>query len=165
MSAISPASLFGASLRLVDGDLSLQPEAGAGPNPSGNLPLDLALVSGIDNFSQGLLVLVGTPFGSDPVNVKYGLDVASIFTVANSVASIKDVIRLNLVKSLQGDDRVREILAVVFDDEPDFATYAPELVGGDPATRARRSRAWNAVVAFTTIAGDQQTISLSGASP
>jgi hypothetical protein len=165
MTVIAPASMFGTSLRLVNGDLVIEPETGAAPNASGNLPLDLSLVSGVDNFSQGLQALTGTPFGSDPVNVKYGFDVASIFTIANSVASVKDVIRLNLVKSLQTDDRVREVVTVVFDDDADFAALAPEQAGGDPAARARRQRTWHAVVVFTTIAGSQQSIAVSGASP
>jgi hypothetical protein len=165
MTAIAPASLFGTSLRLVNGDLALEPESGAASNPSGAIPLDLALVSGIDNFSQGLQVMIGTPFGSDPVNVKYGLDIASIFTIANSVNSIKDVIRLNLVKSLQVDDRVREVVDIVFDDDPNFAALAPGLARDDFGATARRARIWHAVVVFTTIAGGQQTIVVSGASP
>ncbi len=165
MTVIDPASLFGTSLRLLNGDLALEPEIGAAPNPDGKTPLDLALVSGVDNFSQGLQALIGTPFGSDPVNVKYGLDVESIFTLANSVNSIKDVIRLNLVKSLQLDDRVREVVDVVFDDEPNFAALAPGLASGDPGATARRQRIWHAVVAFTTIAGGQKAIVVSGPSP
>lgn len=165
MTAIAPSSMFGTSLRLIDGDLSMAPESGAAPNASGKLPLDLAMVTGLENFSQGLQAMITTPFGSDPVNVKYGLDVASIFTVANSVGAIKEVIRLNLVKSLQADDRVREVVDVVFDDDADFAALAPELSGGDAAANARRQRMWHAVVVFTTIAGGQQSIAVSGASP
>jgi hypothetical protein len=162
MTAAVPDSVFGTSLKLEDGDLSLAPGQ---PDANGNTWLDLVLTSGTDNFSQGLQVMIGTPFGGDPVNVKYGLDVAAIFTVANAVRSVKDVIRLNLVKSLSVDDRVREIVEIVFDDEADFALLAPELAGGDPGAVARRGRLWHAVVAFTTIAGGQQTIVVSGASP
>ena len=147
-----PVGTFGTSIALVDGDFTLR----AG---------DIALVSDRANFAQALRVMVETPFGSDPVNVNYGLDVASIFTVANTVRSIKDVIRLNLVKSLSSDDRVREISNVVFDDDPDFAQLAPELASADPAGAARRARIWHAVVTFTTIASDQQQVVVSGSSP
>jgi hypothetical protein len=147
-----PTGVFGTSLELVDGDLRL---AGG----------DLALVSGRDNFNQALQVIVGTPFGTDPININYGLDVAAIFTVAYSVHSIKDVIRLNLVKSLAADDRVREISEIVFDDEPDFARLAPEFAGGDQGAEARHGRLWHAVVALTTVAGDQQRTIVSGATP
>ncbi len=162
MSDAVPNSVFGTSLKLEDGDLSL---ARGKPDANGKIWLDLVRTSGPDNFSQALQVMIGTPFGSDPVNVKYGLDVAAIFTVANSVRSVKDVIRLNLVKSLSIDDRIREIGEIVFDDESDFALLAPELAGGDPGTTARRGRLWHAVVSFTTIAGSQQKIIVSGASP
>ncbi len=98
-------------------------------------------------------------------NVKYGLDVAGIFTVANNVPSIKDVIRLNLMKSFSLDNRIREIDDIVFDDEPGFAQLAPELAGGDPGAKARHGRIWHAVVTFTTIANSQQQVVVSTASP
>jgi hypothetical protein len=162
VTAAVPKSVFGTSLKLEDGDLALAPGQ---PDANGRTWLDLVLTSGADNFSQALQVMIGTPFGSDPVNVKYGLDVAAIFTVANAVRSIKDVIRLNLVKSLSVDDRVREIGEIVFDDEAEFALLAPELAGGNPGAVARKGRLWHAVVSFTTIAGGQETIVVSGAAP
>jgi hypothetical protein len=152
MSDRDPTAVFGRSIALVGGDFTLA----AG---------DLAQVSGRDNFGQALQVIVETPFGSDPINVNYGLDVAAIFTVASSVRSIKDVVRLNLVKSLAADDRVHEVKEIVFDDEPDFERLAPEFAGGDPGTRARRGRLWHAVVALTSAAGTQQQVIVSGASP
>lgn len=146
-----PAETFGTSLLLDNGDLSLQDG-------------DLALVSGRDNFGQALRVIIETPFGSDPVNVNYGFDLSGIFVAGNTVTAIKDIIRLNIVKSLSQDNRVGSISEIVFDDEPDFATLAPDLAGGDPGTLARHSRQWHAVVSFTTVAGDAQSILLSGAS-
>src|SRR5689334_12825432 len=103
---------LGCSLKLADGDFVLKP---GDPDENGKRWLELKPVSGRDNLIQALQVIIGTPFGSDQVNVKYGLDIAAIFTVANSVRSIKDVIRLNLVKSLSLDDRIREIGDIVFD--------------------------------------------------
>jgi hypothetical protein len=152
MSDAVPTGLFGSSLRLADGDLVL---AGG----------DLALISGRDNFAQSLRVIIETPFGTDQININYGLDVTAIFTVANSVRSIKDVIRLNIVKSLAADDRVAQIGDVVFDDDADFARLAPEFAGGDPAALARRGRAWHAVVTFTAVDGSRQRTVVSGASP
>jgi hypothetical protein len=143
---------LGTSLALANGDFVLQ----------GN---DLALVSGRDNFVQSLLVIIDTPFGSDPVNINYGFDVAAIFTVANTVRSIKDVIRLNLVKSLSSDDRVQTVGDVVFDDDPEFAQLAPELASSTSAVAARRGRAWHAVATFTTVLGERQRIAVSGAMP
>jgi|SRR5271166_686713 len=144
--------IFGTSIALVDGDFTL-------------VNGDLALVSGNANFGQALQVIVETPFGSDQINVAYGLDVAAIFTVAASVNSVKDVIRLNLVKSLSADNRIREIDEILFDDETGFTALAPEFAGGDPGATARRGRLWHAVVALTTVAGSRQQTVVSGASP
>jgi hypothetical protein len=109
--------------------------------------------------------MIGTPFASDQININYGLDLAAIFTVANAVQSIKDVIRLNLVKSLGADDRVREINDIVFDDEPNFATLAPDLASANPGAAARRTRQWHAVALLTTVTSDQQRVVVSGVTP
>ena len=144
--------VFGTSIALVDGDFRL-------------VNGDLAPVSGTENFGQALQVIVETPFGSDQINTTYGLDVAAIFTVAASVSSVKDLIRLNLVKSLSADNRIREIDQILFDDEPGFSALAPEFAGGDPGATARRGRLWHAVIALTTIAGSPQQVVVSGGSP
>jgi hypothetical protein len=149
--AAVPDGVFGTSIALVDGDFRL-------------VNGDLKMVSGTQNFGQALQVIVETPFGSDQINVTYGLDVAAIFTVAASVSSVKDVIRLNLVKSLSADNRIREIDEILFDDEAGFASLAPEFAGGDGAT-ARHGRVWHAVIALTTVAGSPQQLVVSGASP
>jgi hypothetical protein len=150
--AAVPDGVFGTSFALVDGDFRL-------------VNGDLALVSGTDNFGQALQVIVETPFGSDQINVTYGLDVAAIFTVAANLSSVKDVIRLNLVKSLSADNRIREIDEILFDDEAGFAALAPEFAGGDPGATARRGRVWHAVIALTTVAGSRQQLVVSGVSP
>jgi hypothetical protein len=150
--AAVPDGVFGTSIALIDGDFRL-------------VNGDLSLVSGTDNFGQALQVIVETPFGSDQINVTYGLDVAAIFTVAASVSSVKDVIRLNLVKSLSADNRIREIDEILFDDEAGFAALAPEFAGGDPGATARHGRVWHAVIALTTVAGSRQQLVVSGASP
>ena len=152
MSDAVPDGVFGTSIALVDCDFML-------------VNGDLALVSGTDNFGQALQVIVETPFGSDQINVTYGLDVGAIFTVAASVNSVKDVIRLNLVKSLSADNRIREIKEILFDDEAGFAVLAPEFAGGDPGATARHGRVWHAVIALTTVAGSQQQVVVSGPSP
>ena len=70
-----PNSVFGTSIALVDGDFRL-------------VNGDLALVSGTANFGQALQIIVETPFGSDQINVTYGLDVAATFTVAAFYARV-----------------------------------------------------------------------------
>ncbi|MDR3470657.1 MAG: hypothetical protein P4M09_03045 [Devosia sp.] len=151
MSTAQDDALLGRSLALSDGDFSL-------------VDGDLAMVGGRQNLSQGLQVIIGTPFGSDPINVNYGLDIQAIYVTANSVRSVKDVIRLNIVKSLAIDDRVREISNILFDDEAGFAALAPEFGGVDPGATARRSRLWHAVVSLALATGVQQVV-VSGAAP
>jgi hypothetical protein len=152
MASATDDAALGAGLALADGDLLF-------------LDGDLASVSGRDNFGQAMQVIVGTPFASDIFNVTYGLDVGAIFSVAGSVSSVKDVIRLNLVKSLSTDNRVQQIQQILFDDEAGFASLAPEFAGGDPGALARRARVWHAVVALTTVTGAQQQIVISGPTP
>lgn len=161
----SPGLSLNFSLALADGDFAFAGnEAGL---------RDLALVAQNGNFAQALQVIIATPFGSDEVNVNYGLDVAAIFTLANTVRSVQDVIRLNLIKSLSFDDRVAQIGDIVFDDDPAFSQLAPDLAielgaalaSGDPGQLARRSRQWHAVLSMTTIVGGQQSVAVSGATP
>ncbi len=151
MNTAQDNALLGRSISLSDGDFSL-------------VDGDFAMVGGRQNFAQGLQVIIGTPFGSDAVNVNYGLDIAAIYVTASSVRSVKDVIRLNIVKSLAIDDRVREISDIVFDDETGFAALAPEFSGADPGATARRSRLWHAVVSLALTTGAQQVV-VSGAAP
>ena len=95
---------FGRSLRLIDGDLVFEQE-------------DLAMIVGRDNFLQGMQVMIETPFATDVFNVNYGFDILGILSSPSSVPRTKDLIRLNIVKSISQDNRVREIKEVVFDDE------------------------------------------------
>jgi hypothetical protein len=62
----SPDS-FGRSLLLADGDLVFDGTA-------------FAEISGLDNLTQALTLRILTPYGSDPVNTVYGLDVSQAFT-------------------------------------------------------------------------------------
>jgi len=145
---------LGTGLKLVDGDLVLVADDSQ-PAQRG-----FDTISGRPNFAQALQVIIGTPFGSDPVNVNYGLDVAAIFTTAGTVASIEDVISLNIVKSLAGDDRVQQVDNVLFDDSPGFAELAPELVD----SQYRQRRVWHAVASVQLVSGTQQVV-VSGAMP
>lgn len=153
---------LGRSIKLSGGDFTL---ITGEPDESGRQWRDLAQVTGRENFAQALQMIIETPIGSDQINVNYGLDLAAIFTVANTVRSIKDVIRLNLVKSLSADDRIREINEIVFDDEPDFAQLAPELASDASGPAARHTRLWHAVARFTTISDGQQQVIVSGKLP
>lgn len=162
MTQTDTGRIFGTGLLLEDGDLvfDIVPM-----EADGVLRMDLVTISGRQNLGQALRVMVETPFGSDPVNINYGLDIAAIFTAASNVRNIKDVIRLNLVKSLAADDRIAQINAITFDDDPDFAALAPEFARPDAGALARHARAWHALIEVTTTANKSQQLFVSGAAP
>jgi hypothetical protein len=119
---------LGHGLALADGDLVLA---------NGTL----AVVAGLPNLVQALTLRVQTPFGSDIFNTGYGFDAASVFTQPVTARTVADLIRLNLVRVLATDARVREIRDV---------TVTPD---------AERRR-WTAEVSIVTGDGQPQTIAL-----
>jgi hypothetical protein len=153
-------SAFGRSLKLVDGDLYFS---------SG----DLAVVENRENFLQGMKLMIETPFGTDIFNVNYGFDLLNSISQPESVRLIKELIRLNIVKSLSIDDRVREIKEVVFDDDPRYF----ELNSGENAEESRltprekaqrrhqthnKKRMWRALVVLQLIPEGEVSLKLEG---
>ncbi|MEO5878204.1 MAG: hypothetical protein ABIS86_03820 [Streptosporangiaceae bacterium] len=135
-------SPFGRGLLLDDGDLVLTEGR-------------LREVEGEANLSQALTLRVLTPFGSDPFNTGYGLDIAAAFTQANSVSVVKQLLQLNLVRTLGTDPRVRDIREVVFDDDPNLAAIDRAAV-----LNAHRRRVWTVQAELETVAGDPLTLLL-----
>jgi hypothetical protein len=105
-------STFGYSLLLDDGDLVL--DGGA-----------LREVSGAANLIQALTLRVLTPYGSDRFNTTYGLDVRQALTEPHGRRMARELLRLNLVRTLAADTRVSEVRDVIFDE------------GGEPGRRIR----------------------------
>ncbi|QIS19634.1 hypothetical protein [Nocardia terpenica] len=70
---------------------------------------DLALASGLPNLAQALELRVLTPLGSDRYDTRYGLDYRSVFTTAASAQQMRDLVRLNIVRTVGGDTRVQDI--------------------------------------------------------
>ncbi|WP_405825651.1 hypothetical protein OG241_49185 [Streptomyces sp. NBC_01390] len=120
---------FGRSLLLDDGDLVVTQG-------------QLREVESVANLSQALTLRVLTPLGSDPFNTGYGLDIGRIFTQSNPVSVVKQLVQLNLVRTLGTDPRVRDIRRIVFDDDP----------------AARHRRVWTVRVELDTLAGDPLTL-------
>jgi hypothetical protein len=92
---------LGTGLQITEGDLVLR---------GGRL----AELSGLANLAQALTLRILTPLGNDVFNTTYGLDTRSIFTGANGTQLTRDVISLNLVRTLGTDVRVREVREVRF---------------------------------------------------
>src|SRR4051794_29007886 len=93
--------LFGLGLALDDGDLLFARN-------------DLAMLSGKPNLLQALTIRVLTPLGSDIFNTNYGLDLSRVFSQPATLRLVKELIKLNLVRTLATDARVREIREVNF---------------------------------------------------
>lgn len=113
---------YGRSLLLDDGDLVL--DAGA-----------LREVEGLDNLQQGLVLRIQTPWAGDRLNATYGLDVSDVFTAGLPRDLTKEVLRLNLIRTLSGDPRVSTVDQVLFDDDPAYLAAHPGAAG---AARDRR---------------------------
>ncbi|UNZ21169.1 hypothetical protein [Streptomyces sp. 891-h] len=124
---------LGHSLLLEDGDLVVRDGA-------------LAQVRGTANLLQSLSLRLLTPYGSDRFNHRYGLSAGETFTRPGSVREAQELLRLEVVRTLAADPRVREVVGVVF---------AP---GRDTGGRADR-RAWTVAVTVETV--DGRTAALS----
>lgn len=101
----APLDPLGHSLLLDDGDLVVR---GTG----------LAEVHGLANLVQALTLRLLTPYGTDPCNHRYGLSAGEAFTHPGGTRVLKDLLRLEIVRTLAADPRVREVLDVTFTDDP-----------------------------------------------
>lgn len=135
---------LGSSLALVDGDLVFTPRTVA-DNGQQRTVRALAEVTGLPNLVQALTLRVLTPLGDDMFNTGYGFDAAAVFTQPAGARTTRDLVQLNLVRTLDTDPRVREIRDVTFQDPP----------------AASLRRAWPVVVTLVTVAGDQVSVPLT----
>jgi hypothetical protein len=103
---MAASSALGRSLLLRDGDLVL-----AGGR--------FVEVSGVANLVQALTLRVLTPLGDDRFNTAYGFDAAGVFAAAASARTARDLVQLNLVRTLGTDPRVAEVREVRFLEPPD----------------------------------------------
>jgi hypothetical protein len=133
------AAAFGHSLRLVDGDLAV--EQGR-----------LLEVDGIDNLVQALVLRILTPLGNDVFNTGYGFDARNVFTQPAGARMTRELIRLNLVRTLSPDPRLREVTAITFPDEPD-GLAAPGGVDTAAAEARRRGRLCPCEISLRTVDG------------
>lgn len=142
---------FGHSLALVGGDLVFDEQ------PDGTRVL--REIAGEENLLQALKLRVETPLGDDRFNVSYGLDYAQIFGQTGGLRMTKEVVRLNLVRTLGTDPRVRDVREIAFEDEPAFLARHPEA-SQRTVDEARRRRSWRVDVTIETVAGDVTTVSI-----
>jgi hypothetical protein len=117
----------GFSLFLDDGDLVI--DGG-----------DLRRVIGAVNLAQALTLRLLTPYGTDRFNTAYGLDLRQIVSEAHGRGTARELLRLNVVRTLAADPRVREVRDVIFTADGGAARHprrveiVVELVTGASAT-------------------------------
>ena len=144
-------SIFGRSLQLLKGDLSF-------------VENDLAMIEGRGNFMQGMKVMIETPFGTDIFNINYGFDLLNSISQPQTVSVIKQLIRLNIVKSLSFDDRVSQVKEIVFDDEARFYELNLDQDFDENREIRKTSRRWQATVIVQTISEESEVaLTIEGA--
>ncbi|MEU8761571.1 hypothetical protein [Streptomyces sp. NPDC048659] len=99
-----PPDPLGRGLLLDDGDLVLR---GTG----------LAEVQGLANLVQALTLRLLTPYGSDRCDHRYGLSAGAAFTHPGGTRVLRDLLRLEIVRTLAADPRVREVADVSIDED------------------------------------------------
>ncbi|GAB3918282.1 hypothetical protein GCM10011575_34810 [Microlunatus endophyticus] len=125
--ADAEATAYGVGLLLDDGDVVL--EGGT-----------LQTVEGLANLAQVLQLRMLTPWGTDPINAAYGLDLRDALTIGLGRDAMKALVRLNLIRTVAADPRVSEVRSVLFDDDPDYIAAHPDAAVA-PGDSERRRRA------------------------
>ncbi|GKQ37935.1 hypothetical protein [Streptomyces sp. A012304] len=148
------APSLGSSLKVEAGDLVID-ELTGGP----------AQVRGRDALVQALVLAVETQSGSDRLNTEFGFDRLAVGRYALGVPARKEYLRMQLVRSLSADRRVRDVREVFFEDDPRFSELRPGL---DEAARqriaeaARSRRGYTAYAVIETVAGSTLTFESGG---
>ncbi|MBF6328320.1 DUF2634 domain-containing protein [Nocardia transvalensis] len=109
----------------------------------------IALVTGIPALAQDLQLRLLTPLGEDRYDTRYGLDYRSVFTTPVSAREMRDLLRLNIVRTLGTDPRVQEIRDI-------------EIT--DPRLDAHH-RVWQVVVSIITSDGVPATLTTTVGAP
>ena len=109
---------LGRSLAVEDGDVVFEQVAGVAR---------LREVAGMPNLMQALELRVLTPLGSDRFNTLYGLDYEQIFGSEEGLRMVKELIKLNLVRTLATDNRVADVRDIFFQDDEEYLARHPEV--------------------------------------
>jgi phage baseplate assembly protein W len=156
----APADPYGRTLLLTGGDLVIAP----GPDGSP----DLAMIAGKDELVQGIQVLVGTNLGSDIFNLGFGFDLIATMAQPAAMTQMRNLLRLCVVKALSQEQRIRQMLAVAFVDEPAYLTIHREITPDQQKAMARQqrlSRRWSLDVLLDTRLNDRVMAGIQGVGP
>jgi phage baseplate assembly protein W len=154
------ADPYGRTLMLRDGDIVLQ-QGDDGQQ-------DLAVIAGNLELAQGIQVLIGTPLGSDIFNLIFGFDLVQTLMQPVATRQMRDLVRMCVVKALGQEQRIRQIRAVAFVDEPAFLIIHPEITPEQRSAMAREqktTRRWRLDALLDTRLGDQVAAGIEGIGP
>ena len=112
------------------------------------------------NLTQALQLRVLTPYGTDPFNAVYGLDIRQAFVEASGPRMVKELIKLNLVRTLSSDLRVRDIRDISFVGDADYLEQHPALSQYALQTLSdeRHRRFWRVEVVIETVTSALTTL-------
>jgi hypothetical protein len=150
------APSLGRSLKLDQGDLVFDAANG-----------DLTMVEQQDALEQALVLAIQTQVGSDRINVGFGFDRLSVGAYAYGIDTRKAYVKMQLVKTVSAEPRVRDVREVFFQDDPRFFELQPALAAAQDqiAAAARASREYTVYVTVETIAEDPLTVSAADVLP
>jgi hypothetical protein len=145
---------LGRSLRLEDGDLVFDDHTG-----------DLVEVEQVAALSQALQLSIATQLGTDRLNAQFGFDRLAVGAYAHGLHTRKEYVKLQLVRCVGLDPRVRDVREVFFSDDPRAFELQPGL---DARARdrivaaIRASRQYTAFVLVETITSQPLTAEAEG---
>jgi hypothetical protein len=151
--AAGQASL-GRSLQLDNGDLVFDPHAG-----------DLAQVEQLEALSQALRLAIGTQLGTDRLNAGFGFDRLAVGAYAFDLATRKEYVKMQLVRCVGADARVRDVRDIFFSDDATAFDLQPQL--DEQAQKriiaaVRASREYTVYVVVDTITSQPLTVDAEG---
>ena len=156
----APADPYGRTLLLTNGDIVWEQDAEG--------QQDLAVIAGKFELAQGIQVLIGTPLGSDIFNLIFGFDLVQTLMQPVATRQMRDLVRMSVVKALGQEQRIRQIRAVAFVDEPTFLLIHPEITPEQQAAKAQRqktTRRWRLDALLDTRLGDEVAAGIEGIGP
>jgi hypothetical protein len=145
---------LGNSLRQEAGDLIFD-----GANRS------LAVVEDLAALAQALRLAIETQLGSDALNAGFGFDRLSVGVYAYGLQTRKEYVKMQLVRTVTRDRRVKDIREIFFSDDPRFfelrGPLSPEAQA-EAIRQVRASRDYTVFVVVDTHGGDQIVVDAGG---
>lgn len=145
---------LGRSLRLDAGDLHFDQATGS-----------LETVEDLPALSQALVLAIETQLGSDRINATFGFDRLAVGAYAYGINTRKEYVKMQLVRCVGSDRRVRDVREIFFEDDPRFFELQPSLgatAQEQISAAARASREYTVYVVVETIASETLTLQAGG---